>query len=122
MSKKARGKENSFEEQIKKLKRVLREKDRTIKQLKSEISTLELAWQETTKYLQEATGDKPLSKIMSIIDKGAKLPKNNDPCPKCNSKDLKVIIFPKFHIISCEACGYRDRIDEEKQIEKNRRS
>jgi len=118
MSKKEKDKTEILEKENAKLKKVLRGKERTIRQLKSEARTAEEAFRVTETYLKEITDDRPLSEILRTVEAGKPLSKVSDPCPKCNSINMKKIIFTGFHIISCH-CGYRNRVDEERKDKEN---
>lgn len=115
MSKKAKSRTEILEEEIRKLKQTIRDRDKTIRQLKSQFKTVESAWDSTEIYLKEVTNGKPLSEVIKTIKRGKPLNKDNEPCPKCSSKDLQKILYTGFHIVIC-SCGYRKRIDEEQEI------
>lgn len=115
MAKKVKDRVEVLEKENSKLKKVIREKDKTIKQLKSESKTAEDSFRITESYLKEITKGKPLSEILDIVGKNLPLQDIDYPCPKCNSRDMKKILFTGFYIVSCE-CGYRKRVDEEQQI------
>lgn len=118
MTKKNKDTVEILEETVKQLKKVIRDRDKTIKQLKSEVKTVQGAWKTTEIFLKEVTDGKPLSEIIKTVATGKPLSKSNGSCPKCGSKAMKKIIFIGFHIISCD-CGYRTKIDEEQEINKN---
>ena len=120
MSKKGKDRVEILEEQVRKLKATIRTKDKTIRQLKSQVKTVESAWRTTEIYLTEVTNGKPLSEVLRTVESGRPLSKFDEPCPKCNSHDMKKIIFTGFHIISCD-CGYRKKMDEEQEIRKSER-
>jgi len=115
MSKKPKDRVEILEEQVKKLRKVIREKDKTIRQLKSNSTTFEAAWRKTEIYLKEITNGKPLSEVLRTVEAGKPLTNITDPCPDCGQHDMKKILFTGFHIITCE-CGYRKKVDEEQQI------
>jgi len=117
MAKKQKDKLEVLEDENSRLKKAIRRKDRTIKQLKSEVSTAQEAFRQTETYLKEITNDRPLSEILKNVESGKPLSKISDPCPKCGSANMKKIIFTGFHVISCK-CGYRNRVDEEREIKK----
>jgi len=122
MSKKPKGSKDPQEARIKKLEQTIRDKNKIIGKLKGEISTLQSVWNDTGSYLKDITGDKPLSKIIDLVNKGKRLPKDKEKCPKCDGENLDTMVYPKFHILSCSDCRYRKRFDEEEQIEKNKKS
>ena len=99
---------------IRKLKTIIKNREKTIKKLKSEIKTMELAWKKTEIYLEEVTEGRPLSKVINTVSDDNPLQKHGQGCPKCMSKfTLKTIVYSKFHILVCE-CGYKEKINEEK--------
>lgn len=118
MAKKEKDRVEVLEEQVRKLKQTVRNRDKTIRQLKSQVKSVETAWHTTEIYLKEVTNGKPLSEVLKTVDAGRPLSKLNEPCPKCASRDLKKIIFSKFHIIVCD-CGYRKQVDEEQEVRKS---
>jgi len=118
MAKKGKDRVEILEEENSKLKKAIRRKDRTIRQLKSEVQTAHQAFRQTETYLKEITNDRPLSEILKTVESGKPLSKIRKPCPKCGSGSMNKIIFTGFHVISCK-CGYRNRVDEEQEISKN---
>jgi hypothetical protein len=120
MSKKNRVDEDS-KEQIRKLKDTVKRRDKTIRQLKSQIKTLEQSWRTTEVYLKEVTDGKPLSEVIKDIESNKPLGKCELECPSCASKNMKKILFTGFYIISCQ-CGYRKKIDDEQEIIKKSRA
>ena len=121
MSRKGSGRIEALEEVVRKLKNTIKRRDKTIRQLRSEIKTIEQAWRTTEVYLKEITNGKPLSEVLETVEAGKPLSKLNDSCPKCNSNEMKKIIFTGFYIVSC-SCGYRNKVDEERKIRKGKRA
>lgn len=119
MSKKQKDRTELLEERVKDLKRILRSKDRTIRQLKSEVKTAEDAFNVTEVFLKEVTDDRPMSEILRTVESNQPLSKLGDACPNCNQRSMKKILFTGFHIVSCE-CGYRTRVDEGRAITKTK--
>jgi len=119
MNKKGKDRVEILEEENSKLKKAIRRKDRTIRQLKSEVQTAHQAFRQTETYLKEITNDRPLSEILKTVESGKPLSKIRKSCPKCGSEGMNKIIFTGFHVISCK-CGYRNRVDEEQEISKNK--
>tara|TARA_R100000951_G_C2604167_1_gene169103 strand:+ start:160 stop:516 length:357 start_codon:yes stop_codon:yes gene_type:complete len=115
MSKKPKDRVEILEEQVKKLQSTLRSKDKTIRQLKTQVTTAESAFKKTEIYLKEVTNGKPLSEILKLAEEGKPFTPIGDVCPDCGSHSMKKILFTGFHIITCE-CGYRNKVDEEQQI------
>lgn len=116
--------ETVLENENEKLKKIIRDKDkvisqkdRTIKQLKSEAKQAMDNFVGTEHYLREVTDGKPLSEVINTVKNGKPLSKEGEPCPKCGSKDVTILIYIGFHIKSC-TCGYRKRINEEQEINK----
>jgi predicted RNase H-like nuclease (RuvC/YqgF family) len=119
MARKAKGKIEVLEDENLKLKKAIRSKDKTIRQLKSEVETAKEAFRQTETYLKEITNDRPLSEIIKTVVEGKPLKKIKNTCPKCGSEEMKKIIYTGFHVISCK-CGYRNRVDEEQEINTNK--
>ncbi len=118
MAKKPKDRIEVLEEQVQNLKKIIRNKDKTIKQLKSEINTAQSAWNKTEIYLKDVTNGKPLSEVLKNVESGKPLSLKEQPCPKCNYGDLKRILYTGFYIVTC-SCGYRARVNEEQQLRKN---
>lgn len=118
MAKREKDRVEVLEEQVRKLKQTIRNRDKTIRQLKSQVKSVESAWHTTEIYLKEITNGKPLSEVIKTVEAGRPLSKLNELCPKCNSRDLVKILFNKFHIITCD-CGYRKKVDEEREVGKS---
>ena len=119
MARKSKDKLEILEEENAKLKKAMRRKDRTIRQLKSEVQTAQEAFRQTETYLKEITNDRPLSEILKNVEAGKPLsPVTDMQCPKCGSTALNRIVFTGCHIISCK-CGYRNRVDEQEEVRKN---
>lgn len=115
MSKKPKDRVEVLEALVKKLQNTLRAKESVIKNLKGQVCTAETAFKRTEIYLQEVTNGKPLSEVLKNVEAGRFTSSIGDACPKCGLHDMKKILFTGFHIITCE-CGYRNKIDEEREI------
>lgn len=118
MSKKPKDRFGLLEEKVKKLNTTIRTKDRVIKQLKSQVQTVELAWKKTEMYLNEVTNGKPLSEVLKAVEAGRPLSKIGKACPNCGTHNMNKILFIGFYIITCD-CGYRNKVDEEQEISEN---
>jgi alanyl-tRNA synthetase len=94
-----------------KLLRKIKSLERENKQLKSKNHTLNKAWDETETYLEDITEGRPLKEIVKDVSEG-KLRKLRKECPSCSGKRVKKIQFSGFHVIVCEDCKYRKKIDE----------
>lgn len=121
MSKKTEDRIELLEKRVRKLEGVIRDKDKTISKLKGQVNSAQSAFKTTEIYLKEITNGKPLSEVLKTVEAGKPLSNVDYECPKCNSHDMKKIIFTGFHIISC-ACGYRNKVDEEDEIKKTERA
>jgi len=119
MSKKPKDRVEILEDSIKKLQTIIRNKDKTIRQLKGAVSTAESAFRKTEIYLKEVTDGKPLSEVLRTVEAGKPLSKIGDACPDCGEHEMNKILFTGFHIVTCE-CGYRNKIDEEQEITESR--
>lgn len=97
---------------IEKLKSRIRKTETTNKRLASENKTLNKTWDKTENYLDDITGGKPLSEVIKTAQENGKFSKENGPCPKCSRHTLDKLIFSGFHIVVCETCDYRTRINE----------
>ena len=118
MSKKTKDRVEILEEQIQKLKCTIRNRDKSIRQLKSQIKTTEAAWKKTEIYLQEVTNGKPISEVLRTVEADKPLSKVGEACPSCGANNMNKLLFTGFHIIVCE-CGYRNKVDEEQKIRKS---
>jgi len=96
--------------------KVIKQKDKVIKQLKGEAKQAMDVFVDSEHYLREVTDGKPLSEIMNTVKNKQPLRKGNEPCPKCGSKDIAILIYTGFHIKACD-CGYRKKVNEEQEIE-----
>lgn len=96
---------------IEKLKSRIRKNETTLKKLKSENKTLNKTWDKTENYLDDVTGDKPLGEVIKTVRENGKLKKENGPCPKCGRHTIDKLIFTSFHIVICETCDYRTRVN-----------
>lgn len=119
MGKKPKDRTDILEDENSKLKKTIRRRDKTIRQLRSDAKTAEEAFRRTETYLKEVTDGKPLSEILRTVESNKPLSPIKKSCPKCNSRDMKKIIFTGFYVISCK-CGYRNRVDEKQEIEKDK--
>lgn len=118
MAKKPKDRVEALEEEIQSLKKIIRNRDKTIRQLKSEIDTTHSAWSKTEFFLKEVTSGKPLSEVLENVESGRPLSLEQDSCPKCNLKFLKKMLYTGFHIVAC-SCGYRAKVNEEQQLRKD---
>lgn len=118
MSKKGKDRVEALEEEVRKLKATIRNKNSKIRQLKSEVRTARDAFVESEVYLKDVIDGKPLSEVLKEVSKGKRLNLDTEKCPDCGSIGMKKIIFTGFHIRSCQ-CGYRKKINEERQITEN---
>ena len=116
-----KNRDENYEDKIRKLQKVIRDKDKTIRQLKGQVKSAQLAWRATEVYLKEVTDGKPLSEIIKTAEEGKPLTYVHHECPKCNSHDLKKMVFATFYILSC-VCGYRDKVDDMHEITKTKNS
>ena len=97
--------------------KVIKQKDRTIRQLKSEAKTAMDGFSGTESFLREVTNGKPLSEVIKTVKRGDPLSDEIEPCPKCGSREIVTLIYTGFFIKTC-LCGYRKRFNEEQEIEK----
>lgn len=98
-------------EYIEKLKSRIRKNEGKLKTLRTENKTLNQTWDKTEYFLDDLTNGKPLSDVIKAAQDG-KFSKENGPCPKCGRHTINKLVFPGFHIVVCEMCPYRARVDE----------
>ena len=103
-----------LEDEIKSLKAQIRAKDKTIRNLLSEVATLEAAWDKTKDYLSEVVEDRSLKELVETSAKERPLKKSKNRCPKCGGDDFKTLKFNGFRVDTCgnSKCGHRKKIDE----------
>ena len=85
----------------KKLLEIIRKLEKENKRLKSQYKTMETAWGETEEKYKEAVMEIPMT------SKDVKI-----KCNKCKSLKFKKIQFDGFHVVRCENCNYRNKIDD----------
>lgn len=119
MAKKIKDKVQILEEENFKLKKIIKDKDAIIKQLKKEKKQLNDKSVETDDWLIDVTNGVPLSEVLSYVNNGGKLKIKQDRCPKCKDSTVEKLIFSKFYLVTCGKCGYRNKVDESKKTEKN---
>lgn len=117
MPRKSKDRVEILEEENSKLKKVIKDKDAVIRQLKKEKKQLNDKSVETDDWLIDVTNGIPLSEILSYVNSGGKLKIKQDRCPSCKDDTVEKLIFPKFYMVVCSKCGYRKKVDEEKEIE-----
>ena len=132
-------KEGNTKDANKKLKSQIRSLKKTIKQLESQVGTLNRSFNKSCDFIQDKLEKRSLKDILNMIDtydyketehgrEQAKIRKNikkaeekddNDiffitNCPRCNNditKGFNVMRFNGFKIENC-SCGYRNRIED----------
>lgn len=108
----ARGSKDSevLEETLKELKTANRRLKSDNERLKAELSTLQEAFQETSKYLKGNTDNISVEKIIQGVKKGSSLHqiKKSIVCEECKSSDVKELKVPNMGtIVLCTECSHR---------------
>lgn len=94
-----------------KLMRMIKNLEKDNKQLRSKNHTLNSAWNQTECFLEDITEGRSLKEVINAANEG-KLKKVRRECPRCLGKKLKKIQFNTFHVLVCEDCKYREKVDE----------
>lgn len=103
-------KEDDKADTIKKLRGILRQKEKQIKQLKSELSTLESALTSTSGYVRKQLWDYSVEEVVDAAKKKRRLEATNKPdtiqCGDC-SAPMDVIGVPVGKVHVCTQCDNR---------------
>jgi DNA-directed RNA polymerase subunit RPC12/RpoP len=95
-----------------KLINMVKKLQKQVSELKTQNTTLQKVFNKTEIFLKEVTEGISLNEILQHVKDGSPLRKVSDLCPHCNSKTLKKMVFQGFHVILCNQCGYREKINE----------
>lgn len=114
-----RGKHRVFpnrevEDKTKELRKLLKEKDKTIERLKSELSTLNKAFEKTGTYIKGNLDNLSIDKVIEGVKKEKTMVeiKDDNKCPDCQS-ELKSSRLPFGKMEIClAACGFRKVIND----------
>lgn len=110
----------SKKDSMEKLKAANRRLIKEVKQLKSELRTLEVAFSKTEHLLKNSVKGKSLVSIMKSLVEDGTLPEDYDmpeefieeivptkKCSKCGEKDFKIVTTDKSTLTVCNNCGNR---------------
>jgi len=100
---------------IKKLKKAERE----VSKLRTEIKTIQDAWDKTEVFLGDFMGDQDLFDLINQSKDGKLLKiesdkKKSTKCSKCSNSSIKTLIFDKFTVNICTSCNYREKVENNK--------
>ena len=97
-----------------KLIRKVKSLEKENKKLRTKNHTLNRAWDETESFLEDVTEGKSLKEIIENVNEG-KLKRVRKECPKCGGRKVKKIQFSGFHVVVCEDCKYREKVNEKER-------
>lgn len=118
MGRARRNKDNEIiEDTLKELKAANRRLKSDNERLRAELSTLQAAFQQTSKYLKGNTDNISVEKIIEGVKKGSTLTqiKKSLVCEECKSSDVKELRVPNVGtIILCTECSHRKVVKDGK--------
>lgn len=110
----------SKKDTVEKLKAANRRLIKQVKQLKSELNSMEVAFSKTEHLLKNSVKGKSLVSIMKSLMEEGVLPEDYDmpeelieevvpvkKCSKCGKNDFKIVTSDKTTLIVCNVCGNR---------------
>lgn len=99
-------KQGNIKDANKKLRTIIKQLNKKIKQLEESNKTLRRSFNESCEYISRKTKDESLENIIQDVKKN-----KEEICPKCgknNREGFSVLIFPKVKILEC-TCGFKAR-------------
>ena len=103
--------EDALRDTLKKVRARNKKLEKENRELKTKNKTLEIAFEETKKFLKDNTEGFSIEECIKAAKKKKTLKKMKETkgimnCPSC-SKEIKIIGFPNKTVYSCGECGYR---------------
>lgn len=102
------------------LRRVIKEKDREIARLKSELKTLNDYFKKTASFVSTKSKALSVEDLIDAADKNQTLEEaieDKATCPNCESPDTFKGKIPSGHLFICRACNYREVIKNAEEKE-----
>lgn len=97
------------------LRKKIKDQEKEILRLKSELKTLNKAFEKTAGYIKGNTDNYDVETVIDNVKKEQTLQQlvDNNKCPQCGG-DIKISRLPFGKIMLCiESCGYRDVVKYE---------
>jgi recombination DNA repair RAD52 pathway protein len=108
---------NELPEKTERLQEIIRKQKTQIenlknenRKLKSQIKTLNGAWDKTEKFLENISEGKSLEQMIADADSSDGFKKKESNCRQCKSKDVGTLDYANFRIIVCNKCGHKAKI------------